>query len=258
MSLENVSIFQKLFKPTRYKNLMFNKKCQKCNKKIERGYEYCPYCGYNLKRERDEDEFGFLGKNDNPNLDFQKMGFGMPFGFNGIFDSLTKQVEKQFRKLDKEIGKDIDERKRSMPNVKSRGFSVSISTATGKKPEIRIQGFGPEFQQLNGELKIDGKKEEKQPKIKNRISEEKMREIAKLPREEAETNVRRMNDRVVYEIELPNVKSIKDVVINKLENSIEIKAFAKDKVYFKLLPVKLPILGYGLKEEKLILELKTR
>ena len=48
---------------------------------------------------------------------------------------------------------------------------------------------------------------------------------------------------------------MKDVIINKLENSIEIKAFTKEKVYVKLLPVNLPVLNYKLKDGKLILEL---
>jgi hypothetical protein len=67
--------------------------------------------------------------------------------------------------------------------------------------------------------------------------------------------VRRLSDRIVYEIELPGVKA-SDIIINKLQNSIEIKAFTKEKAFFKLLPVALPILNYYMKQGKLVLELK--
>jgi len=49
-----------------------------------------------------------------------------------------------------------------------------------------------------------------------------------------------------------------EVVPEVEENSIEIKAFSKDKAYFKFLPIALPLLGYKLLKEKLILELGER
>jgi len=57
---------------------------------------------------------------------------------------------------------------------------------------------------------------------------------------------------------MPGVKSIKDVSVNQLENSIEIKAVAKDNSYFKLIPINLPVLDYELSEEKLVLELEAK
>jgi hypothetical protein len=65
-----------------------------------------------------------------------------------------------------------------------------------------------------------------------------------------------LTNKIVYEIDLPGVTNVKDVIINRLENSIEVKAFAKDKAYFKLIPLSLPIERYHLKEGKLVLELK--
>ena len=79
--------------------------------------------------------------------------------------------------------------------------------------------------------------------------------MAALPKEEPQTTVRRLTDRIVYEIELPGVEK-DNLVITKLHNSIEIKAFSKDKTYFKLLPVSFHILGSKLEEGKLVLELK--
>ena len=52
--------------------------------------------------------------------------------------------------------------------------------------------------------------------------------------------------------------TIDDVFINQLENSIEIKALSKDKVYSKILNVNLPILRYRLSNGNLILELQGK
>ena len=82
--------------------------------------------------------------------------------------------------------------------------------------------------------------------------------MGKLPRETPTANVRRLGDLVIYEINIPGVKSLKDISISQLENSIEIKAIAKDKAYLKLLPVSLPILNYNLEKDKLILELEAK
>jgi len=235
---------------------MFKRKCSTCGEKLDKSFSFCPNCGHNAKKESDDKNFGLLGKDDEIS-DLHDIGTRMPFGLNTIFNTLLKQVDKQFRELDKEMGKDVEKMKQ--PNFRGKGLSISISTATGKKPEIRVRGLGPGFKNLNVK-EIQGKPAEtKERKIKMpEISEKKAKQLAKLPREEAETKVRRLSNKVIYEMNLPGVKKASDIVINKLENSIEIKAFSKDKVYFKLLPVKLPIINYKLNKEKLILELKTK
>ncbi len=205
----------------------------------------------------EERKYGLLGRDDN--FEIPDLGIKMPFGFNRIFNSLLGQIDKQFKELDKEIGKEIKKQRKESPRFKSGGISISISTETGKKPEIKIRGFGPEFKELVKEGKLGRGQKIKEIKIKQpKISEYKARKLAKLPKQEAETKVRRLGDKVIYEINLPGVKKLNDIIINQLENSIEIKAFSKDKAYFKLLPLNLPILDYKLEKEKLILELKAK
>jgi len=230
---------------------MFRKKCPKCRKRISKDFEFCPYCGCDIKRYRDEKNYGFLGKDDF----LPDFGIKMPFGLSRVFNTLMKQLDRQFKELDKELGTaEKIERKGKKARVKSTGISISISTGTGKKPEIRVRGFGPGI-----EIKQVSPKIEPAKKItKTIIPEAKVRKLARLPKTEAETKVRRLSNKIIYEINLPGVKSLSDIIINQLENSIEIKAFSEDKVYFKLLPIKLPILNYKLKKEKLILELKAR
>ena len=91
----------------------------------------------------------------------------------------------------------------------------------------------------------------------NNLSQEKLQKIASLPKEEPLTNIRRFSNKVIYEIDMPGVNSIKDVSVIRLENSIEIKAFSKNKVYFKRIPINLPITNYGLSKGRLVLELNT-
>jgi len=253
---------------------MFGKKCARCGSKIGKDFDFCPYCGNNLKGERGyekDEDYGFLGRNDAPDLGFPKINIRMPSGFNGLFNSLLGEIDRQMKNIDGQIGQRAGEGvKKSRPEnrtqkpagfgpfAQSGGISISISTASGKNPEIKVKSFGnmPKFREMERELvQTPSRKEHLPAGIK--ISEEKAKEIAKMPRQEAETRVRRLSNKIVYEIDLPGVGSLKDIVINKLENSIEIKAFSKDRVLFKLLPANLPIIKHSLKDEKLILELRA-
>ncbi len=224
---------------------MFRKKCPGCGEKLCNKFRFCPYCGYGIKAEQEEKDYGLLGRSDDVLPGF---GMAMPFGFDKLFNGLLKQLDKQFKELDKEIGKE------KVPTLKSKGLSINISTSTGQKPQIKVMGFGPGFE--NMKHNIEQKKQIIKPQAA-KILNEKAAKLSKLPKHEAETSVRRLSNKIVYEINLPGVKTLSNIIINQLENSIEIKAFSKDKAYFKLLPINLPILDYHLKDEKLILELKS-
>ena len=66
--------------------------------------------------------------------------------------------------------------------------------------------------------------------------------------------MKRLSDRVIYDIFVPDVENVKDVFISKFPNSIEIKAFGKKKAYFKVIPYDMTVKRYGLKDGKLIVE----
>lgn len=224
--------------------MFFKKRCPKCDRKIIRDFEFCPSCGANLGRDKREKDFGFLGQDDSISLPFETKT-----PFQGLFESLLKQIDNQFQSLDEEFGKDLEKQKK---NPFARGISINISSGSNQAPRIQVQGFGPGF----NNIKVQEAKE--MPALKNGISNEIARKASKLPRKEAETKVRRLSNRVIYELHIPGVSSLENVFINKLENSIEIKAFSKDKVFVKLLPVKLPIMKYNIEDEKLILELGVK
>jgi len=232
---------------------MFRKKCPRCGRKIEREFDFCPYCSHDFryeKKNQESQDFGMLGKEDSLT---EMPNFGIPMNLSGLFNSklfnnLFQEFDKQFKEIDRGLAK---KPKTENKNMRNSGISISISMSDGKNPDIKVSGFGPDFKNL--------KQETRETKIpKSEISDEEAKKLAKLPRKEAETSVRRFSNKIVYEVALPGIKNLKDIIINKLENSIEIKAFSKENAYFKLIPVNLPILNYKMDKEKLVLELGTR
>jgi len=222
---------------------MFNKKrCSKCGEKINNSYNFCPYCRSQLKDSSnflDDENWGLLGKNDfMPNEEIR-----LPMGFNALFNSLIKNLNNQF----KEIGNIKDKQKKI--KMKKGGIGISIYTSGNKPPEIKVTSFGnsPEL------------KEQEKSRVKDlKLPESEAGKFAGLPKKEPETNIRRLSNKVVYEINMPGVKSIKDVSIIQLENSIEIKALAKNKVFYKIIPINLPIRNYNFSKQKLVLELDEK
>ena len=211
---------------------MFKKqKCGRCGKKISDNYSFCPYCGNHLN----EEDWGMLGKTDFVNPE-NSNNMGFPPGINSIFNFLMKNLDKQFSQ-----GNDLKNKK---------GISISISSGGGN-PKINVTPFG-ESQNLE---------KEKSKKIKEislkKFSEDNIKRFQSLKRTEPKTDMRRFSEKVVFEISLPGVKTTDDISITKLENSMELRAIAKSKAYFKIIPLNLPIINYTLEKGKLVLELKA-
>lgn len=74
---------------------------------------------------------------------------------------------------------------------------------------------------------------------------------------EPESNITRKTGKLYYEIKLPTVKSIQDIFLNILEESIEIKAIGKGVTYFKVIPIpeNSEVVNKEFKNGKLILTL---
>ena len=76
---------------------MFKKRCSKCDKKIEKGYNFCPYCGKNSKGDYKKEDYGILGRDDF--IDGEDM-FGLDNSFiEKLFNSTMKMMEKQNRHI---------------------------------------------------------------------------------------------------------------------------------------------------------------
>lgn len=206
---------------------MIKKRCQRCNKKISKKYNFCPYCGEEI--ETSEEGFGILGKNDINEETLIHGGIKLPMGLDTIFNSLLEILNGE-----------IERAEPPKKSIKKNGISISISTFGNYPPGLKIKETGEE------KLKFEQKFFDK----------EKAQKFSQLKREEPKTKVRRLSNKVVYELEMPEVKDIKDVSIVKLEKSIEIKAIGEKKSYMKVIPINLPIKNWGLSGGKLIVELK--
>jgi HSP20 family molecular chaperone IbpA len=222
------------------------KKCPNCREKINGSYNFCPYCQAPLHDFESEDieDWGMLGRNDSVDTDEIRL----PMGLNTIFNSLVKNLNKQLKDMEKQSQGHEHPRK---TNIKKGGLSISISTSGDRPPEIKVRSFGniPEFKEKGERIK-------KQEKMSLPSSNSK--KFSGLPKEEPKTEIRRFSNKVVYEIKLPGVKSTKDISIIQLENSIEIKALSKGKVFYKIIPINLPIRNYALSKGKLVLELDAK
>jgi HSP20 family molecular chaperone IbpA len=185
---------------------MFEKrKCPACGKKVEEKFSYCPYCGASLESEEEFEEF-------------------RPF-------RIFEDIDKEFERIDKMFGKSFFK----FPKFeRGGGISITIQSGTGMEPKIEVKTSG-EYKKL-------------EPEIKRRLGvkpaiEEVEEEIEKKPRripkvtEEPEAKIEKIGNKQRIEIKLPDVKSEKDIEVKDLEQSIEVKAFAGDKAYFKLLPI---------------------
>lgn len=209
---------------------MFKKKvCPRCGKGLKDKFDFCPHCGSALEKKKEN--FGMLGKDDFFSNNFNE--FRLPLGFNTIFKSLMKNLEKQLKEADKKPNK---------------------VEATKRNIIINIAGI-PVANQLPAEIENPIMKKETRNVSLDNFSSEKLKKFSTLPKEEPKTNIRRLSNKVIYEINLPGVKSAKDISILNLEKGIELKAVSDKKAYLKSIPITLPILAYKLSKGKLVLEL---
>ncbi len=206
---------------------MFKKKCMACAKKVERSFNFCPHCGNSFKVLKEKKDYGAIGKNDFGKIDSVEGEIKLPFGMNKIVNSLIKQLESQMNGNGQAPGK--------VPS----GIKIRISTGLGNDPSSQII------------------QEERGREIEEKISIDEIKRRSKLPKIEAESSIKRLGDRIVYEITMPGVKSKRDVIITTLESGVEIRAYSEKYCYVKEIPMTIEIVGYYLRNQKLFLEIKA-
>lgn len=216
--------------------MFFKKKtvrCDNCNSKVNEKYSFCPYCGICLiDQEKYMRDYGLLGKGEEIDEELipEQMGMGITDKLIGsLMNGLMKSLDKQFRQMDKNY--DRAEIK-SLPNG------------------IRIQ-IGPHAPQKRVAQKSQKSIFERQ------LSETQLKRIGALPREKAETKIKRLGDKIIYELSTPGIESPHDVFISRLESGYEIKAIANKKVYVNSLPINLPLKSLSINSDKLLVEFKT-
>ncbi|MCS4542135.1 MAG: zinc ribbon domain-containing protein, partial [Euryarchaeota archaeon] len=227
--------------------------CPSCGMRLGKDWKYCPECGTTLeKRWFDYDFFS----------DFS------------TFDDLFREFHEQTKKLDKlmkPISRDFEVLditpwfKEIRPRVKSGGFSIKIVQRGNRPPQVDVKTFGDIDEKAADRIierfkipKAQIRKEKKERRIieeiKPKIEEEKPK-VRRVPlvTEEPKSALRRVDDKIIIEMELPEVKSERDIDIKKLGESIEVKAFTDDKAYFKIIrvPIGVKIAKKALEEGKL-------
>jgi len=209
---------------------MFKKKCPSCARKAGKDFGYCPYCGASFRVIQENENFGMLGREDS--TEHIREELKLPFGMNKIVNSLVKQLEKQMNDMNGEM-------QSGMP----RGFKIRI--ASGQPQMRQIMKTGPRFQR-NDSCKLEVPK----------VSEEESKKRASLPKVEVESKIKRLADRILYEIEAPGVRTKNDIVLTKLASGLEIKAYSDKKCYVKFIPLTVEVIEYYVREEKVFVELK--
>ena len=202
---------------------MIKKRCKNCNKKIEKKFNYCPWCGLSFKQEKERLNFGMIGRKDNKENPFGNE-LKLPFGLNRIMGGLLKQLENEFQTLGKNQQGVKIKILRGMPGQMKQMPQPQI---------IEEKAFQPE--------KVSEKEQEKRSRLK---------EI------DAESVVKRLGDTIIYEITAPGIIAKKDVAIINLEQGIQIKIYTKDICYTKTIPLKIEITNLAIKKDKLIVEMK--
>jgi hypothetical protein len=215
---------------------MFKDKCSNCGKYISKKSNFCSNCGTEIK---DNVDYGFLGKEDLQGTDFK-----LPFGFKLLLKPLIKELNKQMKQLDEQMKNQM---KDSSKKPVRKSFSIHIGMPNSKPLKITSGGEDLKINQY-----VNPEKEVKLPKV----SLDDLKKYKGVPRVEPKTEIRRLSDRVIYEIYMPKVKSISQINLNLVESGFEIKGFSDKKVYSKSIEVSLPIKRVYIENEILFLEFK--
>lgn len=214
-------------------------KCLNCKSGLDEEFNFCPYCGLSLTdKEKEMKNFGLLGRNEfadktSANTMLAQEGFGFSDKmFNALFSTLMKSMEKQLKEADKEIANNISNAKITpVPG----GFSISIGPMTNKpiqeKPKPTTSRKGPTAEQL--------------------------KKISSLPRKLAKSNVKRLGNKIVYELGMEGVRSPEDIFVSKLEKGYEIKALSDKHLYVNTIPLDLPVKTFKIEKDKITVEFKT-
>ncbi len=128
-----------------------------------------------------------------------------------------QEIDKEMRHIDRMM--EMKMPKYIRQPVKAKGVSITITSDNTSPPKINVQAFG-EHKHVHHE--------HKRPEKPVRIPKS---------TEEPETKIYKTHNKQVITLNLPNVKSLEDIEIKQLDQSMEVKAFAGDKAYFKLIPI---------------------
>lgn len=204
-------------------------RCRDCEASIQGDWAFCPRCGSALKeREERDDERDDITPSQGRDRQFDEQNiFGMP----DIINQIEKQMQEQLQDMDRMFGQEMFTRPRIVIPKGGSGISISIHSGQGGEPKVSIHTFGNAKKmepQIRKELGVRNGGEEK--KVEGKIERPKVTA-------EPEMAVKNEKGKQVCTIALPGVKDERNIKVNRLPNSIEVRAKAGDKLYFKLFEV---------------------
>ncbi|MDA3837116.1 MAG: zinc ribbon domain-containing protein [Nanoarchaeota archaeon] len=204
-------------------------KCSNCESGIKKSHNFCPNCGIQLKET--SQDYGMLGANDK----IKEVEKSKLFGGGLSGNIMNKMIGGAIKMIEKEMQKEMSNQK--MPTTKIKLMLNGKEISPQKLPQQNnIKKEAPK------NLPID-------------FSEDNLKKWPTLKKEEPKTNLKRIGDKIEYEMEMPGVETIKDISIIKLEKSLEIKAISKENAYVKIIPIDMPLKKFTLLKGKLTLEL---
>ena len=205
---------------------------------MEGRWSYCPKCG----ARRGADTFDSFGRDLFSQL-FGKMrsSFDDRGEFNRVFEKDMEAMD-----LSPWFAQRKQDRERMFKPTRGKGFSVRITRGTGMRPRVSVRTYG-DVKKENIERVLQESSGVEKARIKKPmkpVNDQQGRRF-RLPSlmkktgpkcmEEPEAEVRRIGDKVIVEIFMPGVKSAENVEIKDLQSSVEVKAIARDRAYFKIL-----------------------
>ncbi len=215
------------------------KKCDNCNKKIKKNYSFCPSCGARISE--NPEDYGLLGKSDLDNKKEKNSFIG------GISDKIMmKMIGSAMKMLEKEFDKEM----KDLNNIEDKN-----------SPKLKLMINGKEVFNNKSEKETNYQKknaDKNTKKLPIEFSKENLKRWSNLEKKEPKTNLKRLGDKIFYEIEVPGVESIKDISIVNLESSLDVRALAKRVAYQKNIPIDMPLSKYTLLREKLVLEILAK
>ena len=205
--------------------------CRRCGKEVEKGWRFCPNCGSVTQR---------------PAKSL----------FDEIFSRFRKEfssMDSQFNRLDKEFEVlDLSPfiRQQRNPTLKrgqgGSGFTIKITRRNNEQPRVDVKTFGNVDnnalrKEVNEEMQSLGMKSSSNGPLPEPAKEPPRKRFSReFPgparfTEEPKTSVRSLGTKLVVSMEMGDVKSEGDIEINELESSVEVRARAGDKAYFKII-----------------------
>lgn len=226
--------------------------CQNCGAEISGEWEFCPKCGARLLQ--DSGLSPFFGFDLFADIDKQLEAMDKEFfgGRNSLFDMPKPPIRGAQRQQPR------PQQSQRQQQVRGGGISITFSSGTGRPPEVVIHTSG-DFKSLEPELRkrlaTTGDVPQEPAAA---LAEERQRAPPDVTEEPEAELVKGAGDKITaLKVKLPDVESARDIKISRLENSIEIKAYVKNKAYFKLfqLPPTSRITGTGFKNGVLTINL---